>query len=332
MLERYRPSGRFDPVFIGAAFAAVIPALVAAWIYQKLIWWIPLIYICWLITFGMAFGLYMLTGFAVRMGKCRNTAIAVVAGALLGFAALVAAHAVNYLDCRAMFAREAMSEATQKGWKTLADAGMAEGGNGTEGANGAETADLAKVPLSADLFAHLYTFDAHRATRAASGWTIGRHGSGIPITGLFVYLIWLIEAGLLVGGAAMGGMEGARAPFDETGNAWMEQTEVHKVASTTAELAKQIADADEVDRVTTPAPTIKNNVVGLSYKLARPKDPAEPAFLSIEQETRSMDKHGKEQTSSKTIHSWVLLTPAQTALFLKRIAAASAPAPPPANV
>lgn len=61
--------------------------------------------------------------------------------------------------------------------------------------------------------------------RAATGWRVSRTGvnsrrRGLPVRGDLVFVVWAVEAVLVVGGAALGGVRGAAKPFCEACGAW----------------------------------------------------------------------------------------------------------------
>lgn len=64
------------------------------------------------------------------------------------------------------------------------------------------------------------SFAEYLEFRTTIGWNVGKGGSGIPITGVFVYIVWLIEAAIILIGGWVGGSMGAMTPFCETCNIW----------------------------------------------------------------------------------------------------------------
>src|SRR5687768_2105389 len=98
--DRYKPSGKVSPLFPWIAGATLVPAAILAVVYQTAIWWIPLIYLEWLAVVGMGFALGALAYWAAKKGRCRNVAIAIFLGALIGAAGLAVSHWVNFLNHR----------------------------------------------------------------------------------------------------------------------------------------------------------------------------------------------------------------------------------------
>ncbi len=90
MSKYYQPSGRFSPssfLYFILSSAIVIPILALAYTY--LIWYIPFFYINFFITAGFGFGVGIaISHLAVKIGKVRNSTLALVFGLLGGLIAL----------------------------------------------------------------------------------------------------------------------------------------------------------------------------------------------------------------------------------------------------
>ncbi len=90
MSTYYKPSGNFSPVsFIYFILSALIIFPILALIYTYLIWYIPFIYINFFITAGFGFAVGItISQLAIKIGKVRNTKIALLFGLLGGAIAL----------------------------------------------------------------------------------------------------------------------------------------------------------------------------------------------------------------------------------------------------
>jgi hypothetical protein len=89
--------------------------------------------------------------------------------------------------------------------------------------------------------------------RVGTGWTIGRSGSGTPLSGFMVYVIWLIEACMIVGLAALGG-SGATEPYCEQCCSWAERTlAAFQVQAPTLEAAERIRTGASLADLTSTA-------------------------------------------------------------------------------
>ncbi len=90
MSNYYQPSGRFSPSsFLYFILTSVIIIPILALIYTYLIWYIPFFYINIFITVGFGLGVGLaISHLVVKLGKVRNSTIALVFGFLGGLIAL----------------------------------------------------------------------------------------------------------------------------------------------------------------------------------------------------------------------------------------------------
>ncbi len=95
-MQVYKPTGRVTlKVFLLAPLLVAV-LIGVGWLYQKLVDWIPFIYLNFLLTAGI--GLVILTGMALVMnlGNCRNRTVGVILGLLTGSLVVVATHYFQY--------------------------------------------------------------------------------------------------------------------------------------------------------------------------------------------------------------------------------------------
>ena len=78
MLDSYQPSGRVGKSTLVWTLTGLLIAVGLAWLYQRLLDWIPLIYINFLLTLGSGFALGVITAMIVGLGHCRNVVVALV--------------------------------------------------------------------------------------------------------------------------------------------------------------------------------------------------------------------------------------------------------------
>jgi len=305
MLETYQPSGRFSSILAGTIIVGLVAAVVLAYVYQTLVWWIPLVWLDWIFVAGLGFGLFFVTHVVVQLGKCRSTFAAIFAGLLISVTALVASHWVSYTQHRDYMAKLIVEEASKEGYKTLGDLGI-------------EDPEIAKLPIEADLLSDIYHFSDHWNERYENGWSIGKSGKGLPLTGVIVYLIWLIEAGVILFAGAIGGISASREPYDETADNWMDSKEIYAVSSSAAE-GERIANSNLPGELATLAGKVKLSPVRIIYRLASPVDAREPSYLKIDVETTSKDKDDKDTTSTKTVVTWAKLEPADVKRLMESI-------------
>lgn len=90
MATYYEPSGRFSFLSFLYLFLISLTALpLLAFGYAYATYYIPFIYINFLLTAGLGFGVGFVTNLAVlRLGKVRNTTLAALLGFLAGFITL----------------------------------------------------------------------------------------------------------------------------------------------------------------------------------------------------------------------------------------------------
>jgi len=211
MLPVYKPSGHYSPVTFLFVPAAAVIAAGAAWLYVLLLAWIPFIVLNFMLTLGFAFVLAVITRFALRTGKCRNTKVGALLGLLIGLAGLIAAHYWAY----------------------------------------AAAVSVAPGPVA---------FLDYVQWRASTGWQIGGRagssssGGGIPVTGVFFYAIWMIEAAILLIGGWLGGVDGATVPFCEDCGLWADRKSAEfSVPGLSDQSLQRLAGATEIDTLLTPA-------------------------------------------------------------------------------
>ncbi len=149
--------------------------------------------------------------------------------------------------------------------------------------------------------------------RVATGWSIGRGASGgIPISGVFVYIVWLIEAAIVMVGGWIGGMAGAMTPFCESCNIWA-TTRVLKftVPGLSSPSVSVLLDAPAVESLLSPpmAEIAKGSPSAVTYTVEHCAACAQTAFLSLEHKETTKDKRGKAQVKATSLHKHVAIAP-----------------------
>ncbi len=179
-LPRYRPSGRSSIIFLPLGLAAVALGIAVAWPYQALVNWVPYIYINALVYIGFAAALGAIAYLASMIGKNRNRWFGTLLGIVVGVTAVGASHYYAYRNARSNVMEEAERIVAEEGG-TLADLG-----------------DLSEV---------MPTFGQFIKARTEGGWSLGSRdesGKG-DIHGVFVWIIWGIEALGLIAVSIYGG-------------------------------------------------------------------------------------------------------------------------------
>ena len=97
-IARYSPSGAFSPRTFVYVPGALLGAGVLAGVYAWLVDVIPFVYLNLLLALSLGGLVGMMTAMAIKAGHCRNRALGVVLGLLVGGAGLAASYAWSYLN------------------------------------------------------------------------------------------------------------------------------------------------------------------------------------------------------------------------------------------
>jgi hypothetical protein len=300
MFDTYKASGRFSPQFIVWLAIGLVVAAGMAFVYQLGLHYIPLIYVNFMLTLGAAFVLGVLIALVIKQGKIRNTAIAVVSLLLLASTFLMAKYGFQFQRFKSEL-------------KTEIERMSAE-----------ELSQYYKVEIEPESVAELkrqivesYTFSEHIQLRVDTGWSLGRAGrGGAPVSGIFVYLVWLIEAGMLfyISGAAT--LEAVRKPFSEKMNAWADESEVlMTLPITSPEMVEKIQSAKSVqDLLEIPLPkSDQSNQFAVYTVNSIPGEEMEDAYLTVQLQTHSVNKKGENEVKTQLLVTNAILTSAQRA-------------------
>lgn len=190
----YKPSGAFSPLsiiyFLGLGLIA-FPIL--GLIYAYCIWYIPFIYINFLIAaaFGFTVG-YSINWLVITKGKVRNTILAIVFGLLGGLIAMYFHWAV---------------------WVDLVINAGESYGNNRIGVTVSNIKILQVFELALNPSA---LFELIGAINEYGTWGI----KGNAISGTFLTIIWVIEMLIVVGISVILPLPAASYPFCERSNQW----------------------------------------------------------------------------------------------------------------
>jgi len=204
----------------GIAVGAVV-AIIGGFAYQKLIDVIPFIYVNVLLTCGFAFVIGLAVARTLIWAKTRNVLAAGAVGAVAGVIAV------------------GFTFHVAQGWHT------------------AEWADAAQREYRLDpqmsVEQRAATVEAIRSmslsdyldARVDMGWTVGP----IEFTGLMVWFMWLIEAGILCGGAALIAAGGATSPFCERCDTYTRAEKIGTIRSLTPAALRRAAQTGGIQGV-----------------------------------------------------------------------------------
>ena len=281
MFEVYKPSGAFGIVFVPLLVAMLAIGIALAYLYQMLLEWIPFIYVTFILTiiFGACLGAF--GRLVVKAGSVRNVLIAGIIGLVIGGGS----HAAKFWFQYERILWEAAEIKAEEENKTV---------------------EQAHQEMRRDL-----SFWQHIKLRVDLGWELN---GGAPIAGFFVYLIWLIEAGIVIGLAVMMPNAASKEPFSEKTGQWAsEESTIMMLPIDNPEMVDKISQATDVDQLLTiPIPKsdetnqfavyVVNSIMGQDM---------EDAYLTVNLTTITYDKDGTEQKKEQPLVKYAILTSEQ---------------------
>ncbi|WP_234859519.1 hypothetical protein [Aquimarina aquimarini] len=196
----YQPSRKFSPIsLLYFAALSIIGLPILALIYSYCIWYIPFVYINLFITIGFGIGTgLIIRSFAVKIGKVRNPTIGFLLGAIGG--------------CIALYFNWAI-------WVDLAINSGESYGNSRIG-----------ITVSNIEFLQVFSLIAQPGLLLELIKEIGEYGTwgirGATVSGVFLYIIWAIEALIVIGISAILPWQKAGEPFCELSNQWYPEKEL----------------------------------------------------------------------------------------------------------
>ncbi len=284
-MERYTPSHRLGPLALPGLVVAAVAAAALAWGYQFAVDWIPLIYVEFLATIGFGFALGYLVREVVVRGKVRSPGLAL---GILGIVVLVGWTA----SFRWAYER-ALSQAYDEVIKE---------------------SDADPKPTREQL-AEVIPFGKYIELRLEEGWTVGSvasRGANRPtISGPFVYLVWLIELGILGFYAWKRLGTTAATPFCEACGAWTTPTQHPPAVGGIGSEVADAADAGDLARMLKPR-TVPDIERALGYVVHACPSCDTSAWLDVTSEEVATVK-GKTVVVSRPVVRAFALRPGQTA-------------------
>jgi hypothetical protein len=287
----YQPSNKMPLggvllVLLGGAVAAAGLAL----LYVYAIWYIPFVYINFFLClgFGLLLGAALMT--LVRSGKLRSPR------GVAGLALLVALLAL-YLEWALYLMLLFNTEATGSG-------------------PNADTSTSFSLPLLTDILTHPgHMWTAMRQVNETGTWSL----KGATPSGVFLWLIWAVEALIIVGGAYLLASSQADAPFSEATNEWAsEETLAHPVSY--AHDATAIRTALETGQFHTLTPYLNEAEVDQFARLKLHSVPNDHScqYLTLENVTQKLDNKGKPTQTTSTVVQHLAISPATYQELKKR--------------
>lgn len=290
MIETYKPSGGFSmlTVILALIGAAVFAGL--AFVYQVLLYWVPLIYLNFLLTAGVGFSGGLIGMMCMKTGRCRNVSIALGMGLVIGVSGLAAKHWFQYRQYKAEISDGFADFADQQGKPALS----AEG--------------LEKLRGS---FEREFTFSKYVSHRVKTGWSIGRRGQGPPIKGAFVYVVWTIEAGIVLFFCCLFPFNQVNTPYNELLQQWADEEEIVLMTSihdpAFVQNLQNAISVDELLQLPTPSTEGSNRVLKYQINSIAGQD-MDSAYLSITDGVVTVGKDGDAKTDESKLYKYVVLS------------------------
>ncbi len=287
----YRPSGRFSPlsfVFFVIVALTLLPLLGLLYAYG--IWYIPLIYVNFLLTAGFGFGVGLaLSMIVVNIGKVRNPILALGFGLLGGLVALYLHWAV---------------------WVDLVINAGESYGSDTVGitVSNIEIFQVFSLAVNPGIL-----FELIGQINEVGTWGL----RGATVSGVFLSIVWAIEAVVVLGFSAYLPFVAAKKPFSEEKNQWMDERQLpafnfiyHKDQMISALEQASTDIFNELTRVEDP--TASHSIFTLY-----PSDTGH-SYLTIENKMLRADKEGKAEFDSDEFVRYITVNPEQIKALLAK--------------
>lgn len=302
MFDTYRPSGRFGPMTIVLFLFGLILVAGMAFIYHLGLEWVPIIYLSFLMTGAFGVGIAMVGTFVVNQGHCRNLLIAIFMSLTLFGCGMAAKH---YFQYRSLIS-------------SIAD-GLIESAVAEEGVPRGQ-AEARRPELIKQLYSEI-SYIKHFEVRADIGISIGRVGrNGAPMTGIAMYILWLVEAGIVFYLGFRAPVTAACEPYSEKMASWADEVdEVMILPITSEEMITQIKTATSVEELLEiPIPKTDGSHQLAVYNVnSVPGQEMEDAYLSVNLTTLSVNKAGEVQSNIKPLVKHAILTSARRAQLVE---------------
>jgi hypothetical protein len=280
MMNYYQPSGKFSPVsFVWLALLSVTVLPLLGLIYSYAIWYIPFIYINFFVTviFGALAG-FAVNYFVIGWAKVRNPKLALLFGVLAGLAAL-------YFS-----------------WVVWLDLAMNMGENYGSERIGITVSNIKLTEVLQLAFDPAMVVKLAALINLSGTWGI----RGATVSGVFLAIIWGLEAAIVVFVPALLTVGRAKKPFCEETNVWASEKELPAIEyiedaqalkasleSGNCAILREIGKAQSTED--------KHSLFTLYYT------PAETYFLSITNKLPKVDSKGKTSFDSQELVEYVMI-------------------------
>jgi len=266
MNNYYVPSGKFSPAsIIYFLLLSFIAFPILGLLYAYCIWYIPFIYINFLIAAGVGFVAGLLTNaIVIGKGKVRNVLIAVIFGILAGFITLYFHWAV---------------------WVDLVINAGESYGNSTIGIT---TSNIKIFDVFALVLQPGVLFEYIGKINEFGTWGI----KGSTVSGGFLTAIWIIELLIIVGISILVSFPKAQQPFCERSNSWFEEIDLDafEYIENTDEVTKQLENKNSelIENIKISQNPESDHSIFTLYTST-----FDESYLTIENKKAKVEKDGK---------------------------------------
>ena len=294
MFEVYKPSGGVGFATWLLLIIGIVITAVLAYIYQFLLELIPYIYLNALMTLGLGIAIGTISAFIITKGHCRSLVVGTLIGLVLATVCLGAKFYAQYYTARAAGLEflESTNEFSDEE-RPLVIAGFKEG----------------------------YTIQMHLEDRIDAGWALGRGNNNAQgMGGWLVYLVWLIEAGIIFYFAWTMSRGAAKQPYSEKMNLWADEAEsVMMLPITNDEMVSKIQAATSVDELLEiPIPKTDESAKLAQYIVnSIPGQEMEDAYLTVKTIEFSVNKKGEQETEETMLVENAVLSSQQRAQLVE---------------
>lgn len=290
------PGGGSVLLLLGGAVAAAV--LAAVYVYAE--WYIPFVYLNFVLCIG--FGVLLGFGLArlVRAGKLRSP------GAVSGLALLVGLLAV-YLQWCLYLTLLFNSETT----------GTGRDADTTTSFSGEVFAGLLASPGT--------VLEALRKVNENGVWEL----KGLQPSGVLLWLIWALEAAIIVGGAVLLARHQAAEPFSEVSQEWADEETLPHSAAYAHDAAglRTALETGRFEHLTPYAGQPGEDQFARVQLHCAPNDP-NCHYLTLQNVRRTLDKKGKATEATTDVLRHLAISPSAYQELKARF---SHPAPPSAT-
>ncbi len=161
-----------------------------------------------------------------------------------------------------------------------------------------------------------YTFGRYVEKRAAGGWTVG--SGSLPLSGPFVYIIWLIEFAVVAGFAGIAAwFDTTRRPFSESTQSWARETALGSIDGINRPALKA-ALSENVRDVLFDPPRVKRGRTRAKYGLWTVEG-GDEMWLDVTLEAVAKEKGKTDDSKIEAVAKAVVVSSEEVAALKKRL-------------